>query len=304
MICVVGSLNMDLVVATLRLPAPGETISGGPFATYPGGKGANQAVAAARLGAAVTLVGRVGDDAFGAALRTGAAQDGVDVRHVQVATGLASGVALIAVEASGQNTIIIAPGANAALTPDDVVAAAPAITAARVLLLQLESPLPTVQQAASLARAAGVQVVLNPAPACPLPAELLALVDFLIPNEHEAALLAGAASADDPLALAQALRASSGVSHVIVTLGAAGALLLGPEDRPLWVAAHRVNAVDATAAGDAFVAAFAVALSEGCSPQEALAWGNAAGALTVTRHGAQPALPTRAELLALLAATD
>lgn len=301
-ICVVGSLNMDLVMRTPHLPAPGETISGGPFATHPGGKGANQAVAAARLGAAVAMVGRVGGDAFGARLRTELTEADIDIRQVVTLPDMASGVALIAVEASGQNSIIIAPGANGALTPADVEAAGPTITAARVLLLQLETPLPAVQRAAELAHATGTLVLLNPAPAQPLPAELLAQVDYLIPNEQEAALLLGEtiATGADAAGAAQRLCAQTGVGGVVITLGAQGALLAQAQTEPQFVPAHPVAVVDTTAAGDAFVGAFAVALAEGRTPAEAMRWGNAAGALAVTTAGAQPSLPTRNAVVALL----
>lgn len=301
-ICVVGSLNMDLVIRTPHLPAPGETVSGGPFATHPGGKGANQAVAAARLGAAVTMVGRIGGDAFGERLRAELAQAGIATDHVIALPDVASGVALIAVETGGQNSIIIAPGANGELTPAAVDAASTAITAARVLLLQLETPLPAVQRAAELAQAAGTIVVLNPAPAVPLPSELLARVDYLIPNEHEAALLLGEdiPTRADAGAAAARLREYTGVCAVVITLGEQGAVLAQAEGETKYVQPHPVTPLDTTAAGDAFVGAFAVALAEGRTPAEAMRWGNAAGALTVTRAGAQPSLPTRAEVETLL----
>ena len=301
-ICVVGSLNIDLVIRTPHLPAPGETVSGGPFATHPGGKGANQAVAAARLGAAVAMVGRGGGDAFGTRLLTELEEAGIDIRQVVTLPDMASGVALIAVEASGQNSIIIAPGANGALTLADVEAAGPIITAAQVLLLQLEIPLPAVQRAAELAHAAGTLVLLNPAPAQPLPAELPAQVDYLIPNEQEAALLLGEAVATDTDAtvVAQRLCTQTGVGSVVITLGAQGAVLAQAQTEPQFVPAHSVEVADTTAAGDAFVGAFAVALAEGRTPAEALRWGNAAGALAVTAAGAQPSLPTRSAIEALL----
>jgi ribokinase len=302
-ICVVGSLNMDLVIRTPYLPAPGETVSGGPFATHPGGKGANQAVAAARLGAAVAMVGRVGGDAFGARLRTELEQAGIDTRQVCTLPEATSGVALIAVEAGGQNSIIIAPGANGELTPTDIEAASPTIRAARVLLLQLEIPLPAVQRAAELAHSAGTLVLLNPAPAQPLPADLLAQVDYLLPNEPEAALLLGADSLSDADAAvaAQRLCAQTGVGGVVMTLGAQGAVLAQAQTAPQSVPSHPVNVVDTTAAGDAFVGAFAVALAEGQTPTEALHRGTAAGALAVTHAGAQPSLPTRSAVAELLA---
>ncbi|MCG8353494.1 MAG: ribokinase [Chloroflexales bacterium] len=293
---------MDLVIYTPRLPVPGETISGGPFATYPGGKGANQAVAAARLGAQVAMIGRVGQDAFGAAMQAAVAEAGVNVAYIDALSDVATGVALIAVETSGQNTIIIAPGANDRLTPADIDAAADAITAANLLVLQLETPLPAVQRAAAIARSAGKTVILNPAPAQPLSSDLLELVDYLIPNEYEATILLGGGTTEDkhPIEQAEALQVATGVSSVVLTLGAQGATLVGSATAPDAVCAHQVKAIDATAAGDAFVAAFAVALSEGRSPPEALRWGNAAGALTTTRLGAQPALPSRAEIERLM----
>ncbi|MEI6778014.1 MAG: ribokinase [Chloroflexales bacterium] len=301
MIIVVGSLNMDLVVRSPRLPRPGETLSGGPFATYPGGKGANQAVAAARLGARTTMIGRVGTDGFGEMLRISAEVDQVDVTHVLPTPGMSTGVALITVEVGGQNTIVIAPGANAALTPEDVDAVAPLIAAARVLLLQLEVPLPVVIRAAAIAHAAGATVILNPAPAPikRLPRELLAHVDYLVPNETEAAVFLDESGGVPPEVLARAVSAVCGVPNVIITLGAGGVAMFGPSGVTI-LPAFQVQAVDTTAAGDAFVGGFAVALSEGLSPTEALRWGCAAGALAATRPGAQSSLPMRDEVLGLL----
>ncbi len=301
MIVVVGSLNMDLVVRSPRLPRPGETLSGGPFATYPGGKGANQAVAAARLGARTAMIGRVGADGFGQMLRIAADVDGVNVERVLDTPGHSTGVALITVEDGGQNTIVLASGANAALTPEDVECAAPLINAARVVLLQLEVPLPVVTRAAALARAAGAIVILNPAPApsARLPAALLANVDYLVPNESEAIAFLDESSGAPPRLLARALAAVNGVPNAIITLGEAGAVMASP-DGSLFQPAFRVNAVDSTAAGDAFVGGFAVALSDGLPPSEALRWGCAAGALSATRPGAQSSLPHRDEVLALL----
>jgi len=301
MIVVVGSLNMDLVVRAPRLPRPGETLSGGPFATYPGGKGANQAVAAAMLGASVAMVGRVGDDAFGRELAAVLAGAGVDGAEVRPAPGMASGVALIAVEDGGQNMIVIAPGANAALDPAAVDAAAPLLRSCRALLLQLESPLPAVARAAQIARAAGATVILNPAPAPagPLPAELLASVDYLVPNETEAAALLGGEAPAEPLVLARAVRERLGVPAALVTLGARGAVLADAAGA-IVQPAFSVQAVDATAAGDAFIGGFAAALVAAEPPAAAMRWGCAAGALATTRPGAQASLPTRGALLALL----
>lgn len=300
-IAVVGSLNMDLVVRAPRFPRPGETLIGGPFQTARGGKGANQAVAAARTGGQVRMVGRVGADDFGESLLAGLARDGVDHRRVKRDLDSASGTATIIVDQLGQNCIVVAPGANARLTVEDVDAAEADIAAARVLLLQLESPLIAVSHAARLARLHGVHVLLNPAPAQPLPPELLASVDILTPNESETASLTGlpVATRADLESAARALQ-RMGPPVIILTLGERGALL-ARGDQTDHFPAFAVTPVDTTAAGDAFVGALAVALAEGRPLPEAVRWGNAAGALATTRPGAQPSLPTRADVEALLA---
>ena len=295
-IVVVGSLNMDLVVRAPRHPQPGETLLGAEFRTFPGGKGANQAVAAARLGGQVKLIGRVGADAFGDALLETCTRDGVDTRHVERLEDAPTGVALITVDDAGQNTIVVVPGANGKLSPPDLLAAAPAFEGASVVVMQLEVPLLTVIYAADLARRHGARVVLNPAPAQPLSATGLEQVDVLIPNQSEAALLTGCASAGDAARRLIAL----GVRSVVVTMGERGVLIAEGETATL-LPAHQVSVLDTTAAGDAFVGAFAVALAEGRTVLEAAAWGNAAGALAVTRAGAQPSLPARAELERFLA---
>ena len=289
-IVVVGSLNMDLVVRSPRHPQPGETLLGSEFHTFPGGKGANQAVAAARLGGQVKMIGRVGADAFGKSLIQTLTNDGVDTSQVKQ-LGVATGVALITVDEAGQNTIVVVPGANGELPPPDLLAAESVFEGASVVVMQLEIPLLTVMYAADLAHRHGARVVLNPAPAQPLGATLLKQVDALIPNQPEAALLTGCALAGD----AARRLIASGVRSVIVTLGEDG-VLIAEGETATHLPAHRVNVVDTTAAGDAFVGAFAVALAEGRSTREAAAWGNAAGALAVTRAGAQPSLPTRDEL--------
>lgn len=299
-ITVVGSLNMDLVARTHHIPQPGETILGGELHTLPGGKGANQAVAAARLGASVAMVGRVGQDAFAGPLLDNLAAVGVDHTFVSRDPAAATGVALIVVDDAGQNSIVVTSGANMRLQPADIDAAETAVAAARVLLLQLESPLEAVTRAAEVAHTHGVKVILNPAPAQPLPVSLLALVDFLIPNETETALLTG--KSIDSQAQAKAAAAElrqSGVGTVILTLGERGALLAGPTETKLFPA-FKVTPVDTTAAGDAFVGGLAVALAEGKSLAEAVRWGNAAGALAATHLGAQPSLPTRQALETLL----
>jgi ribokinase len=294
-VTVVGSLNMDLVARAPRIPQPGETIIGDDFRTVPGGKGANQAVAAARLGAHVSMVGRVGRDAFADPLLNNLAAAGVDHTFVTQDPEAATGVALIVVDDAGQNSIVVASGANMRLSPADVEAAEVAIAAADALLLQLESPLETVTRAAEVARAHGVKVILNPAPARSLPGALLSLVDVLIPNESETALLTGMPVGDqaEAEAAATALR-GLGVGTVILTLGERGALLAREEKTELFPA-FDVTSVDTTAAGDAFVGGFAVALAEGQSLAEAVRWGNAAGALATTKLGAQPSLPTHQE---------
>ncbi len=300
-IIVVGSLNMDLVVRSARHPLPGETLLGSDFHTFPGGKGANQAVAAARVGGIVAMVGRVGSDDFGVALLQNLAANGVDTVHVRRDEEAATGVALITVAANGQNTIVVAPGANGSVVANDVAAARALFGDGDVLLLQLEIPVPAVARAVDEARKRGTRVVLNPAPAQPLDAALLKHVDVLVPNQSELGLLTGMAveSVDEVTAAAQALRAM-GVKNVIVTLGSEGVLVLDETNTSL-LPPYAVDVVDTTAAGDAFVGAFAVALGRGSTLVEAARWGNAAGALAVTKAGAQPSLPSRAELEQMLA---
>ncbi|MGQ9493557.1 MAG: ribokinase [Anaerolineae bacterium] len=304
-VVVVGSSNTDMVVQVPHIPAPGETVLGGEFIMAAGGKGANQAVAAARLGAQVTLVARVGQDVFGERALAGFRQEGIVVQHIAVDPEAASGVALIFVDASGENSIAVAPGANARLTPQDVQQAKEVIEAADVLLLQLETPLETVRQAAEIAQRAGVRVVLNPAPAQPLPADVLALVDVLTPNEGEVSLLARqqlvqATTLADAEASARCL-IEQGVKVVIVTLGARGALIVTPDFQQL-VPGFAVDVVDTTAAGDAFNGGLAVALADGKSLAEAVRFANACGALAATKMGAQPSLPTANEVARFLAA--
>lgn len=290
-ILVVGSLNMDLVVSVPRHPRPGETLLGGAFHTFPGGKGANQSVAAARLGAPVRMIGRVGTDKFGDTLLATLQADGVDTRFVQQDAQAASGVALITVSADGQNTIVVAAGANGRLSTADVQAAEDAFADAVVVVLQLEIPLPAVEAAARLGRKHGAAVVLNPAPAQPLSAELLALADYLVPNQSELELLSG----EPDLERGIRVLLERSVRNLVVTLGERGARWVSATGS-VEVPAFAVRAVDTVAAGDAFVGAFAAALAEGRPVQDALLRGNAAGALAVTRAGAQPSLPARVEL--------
>jgi ribokinase len=299
-IAVVGSLNMDLVARSPRIPQPGETIIGSDFHTVPGGKGANQAVAAARLGGQVSIIGRVGQDAFARAMLDNLAAAGVDFTFVIQDPVAATGVALITVDDAGQNTIVVAPGANMCLSPFDVEAAEAAIAAASVLLLQLEIPLDVVTRAAEVAHAHGVKVILNPAPAQPLPASLLALVDIIIPNEIETALLTGLpVGSQAEVEIAAAALRQAGAGTVILTLGARGALLASQTETTLFPA-FKVTPIDTTAAGDAFVGGLAVALAENKPLTEAMQWGCAAGALAATKLGAQSSLPVRLELEHLL----
>ncbi len=295
-IVVVGSSNTDMVVKAPRIPAPGETILGGQFVMTPGGKGANQAVAAARLGAHVTFVGRVGADVFGEEALRNIEAAGVDTRFVVRDPEAPSGVALIAVDSGGQNSIVVAPGANGRLTHDDVERARPAFAAADVVVLQLEIPVETVARAVSLARELSKTVVLNPAPVQTLPDGLLRGVDVLTPNEHEAARLLG----EDLDGTFDGVRAArgllqSGVGAAVVTLGPNGAVAVTGSQVHL-IPARRVQPVDTTAAGDCFTGALAVALGEGRDLAAASHFAAAAAALSVTRFGAQASMPHRQEV--------
>ena len=300
-VCVLGSINMDLVVRAPRLPAAGETILGGPFHTSPGGKGANQAVAAARMDAHVAMIGCVGADDWGERMRRVLREDGVDVSDVGRHGDAATGVALITVdEAHGENTIVVAGGANLTLTPTDIDAARGAIEGADVLLMQLEIPVEAVAHAAEIARSAGVTVLLNAAPATKLSRTLLAQVDVLIVNRGEAALLAGTAADRSAEDIAEALREDCG-GAVIVTLGSEGALA-GDGSGIHRIPAAEVEPVDTVGAGDAFAGALTASLTRGADLEEAVRTASAAGALATTRRGAIPALP-RADDVRRLAAT-
>ena len=295
-IVVVGSINIDLVLPCARLPRPGETVMGRAFRTEPGGKGANQAVAAARLGARVAFVGCVGDDAFGARLIAGFHAEDIDTTHVRRVADAATGVAMIQVDDQGQNSIVLGPGANEALSVAQVDAAAGLISAAGLLVCQLETPLAATQRAIAIAHAAGVPVLLNPAPARALPASLLRQVDVLVPNEGEAALLTGLpvqarAGADDA---ALKLR-HEGCATVLITLGADGVLVAdaqGCRHHP----APQVTARDTTGAGDTFIGAYAAARVAGEALDAAIAFAQRAAAFSVQRLGAQAAMPTQADL--------
>jgi ribokinase len=286
---------MDLVIRAPRFPEAGETILGEDFRSFPGGKGANQAVAAARLGCPVKMIGRVGRDTFGEQLRETVAQSGVDVSHVLMDSQSPTGVAFILLDSHGQNRILVAPGANRALSPQDISAVEAAFQGASVLLLQLECPLDTIGQAMNLARRHQVRIVLNPAPAQPLSDPLLEQVDVMVLNRSELATLTGMENAQEGV---DHLRKRK-VPNVIVTLGDEG-VWVATGEREAGIPAHAVDVVDTTAAGDAFVGAFAANLTEGLTVFQAAEWGNAAGALAVTRHGAQPSLPSRHEVESLL----
>jgi ribokinase len=295
-IVVVGSSNTDMVVKCAQLPRPGQTVTGGTFVMVPGGKGANQAVAAARLGTQVVFVARVGNDSFGQAAVTGYQAEGIDTTYIVRDPEAHTGVALILVDQAGENLIAVASGANHRLSPHDVRRAEPAFRQARVVLLQLEIPLPAVEAAVELAHQYHIPVILNPAPAVPLPDSLLQRVDYLTPNETEAEGLTGLPCSDlDSAERAARVLLARGVRHVIITLGAKGSLVVNTEGARL-VPAYRVSAVDTTAAGDAFSGALAAGLARGASLAEAVEFATKAAAISVTRVGAQPSLPTLAEV--------
>ncbi|MDP9867183.1 MULTISPECIES: ribokinase [Streptosporangium] len=298
MISVFGSVNMDLVAYVEAAPGLGETVTGRAFRTVPGGKGANQAIAAARAGAEVAFLGAVGDDAFGPELRRTLAGAGVDVSGLRTVPG-PSGIAQIVVDDQGGNSIIVVPGANGAVSAPSE-AELEVIARSDVLLLQLELPIGAVTAAARAARAAGTTVILTPAPVQPLPDELLEAVDVLVANEHEAAAITGRADHEEAV---RELRTR--VDWVIITLGSRGALSAGPGTAPaLRVQAPKVRAVDTTAAGDTFVGALAAALVERQLPDRAVRFAGAAAALSVQREGASTSMPARAEIDRSLAGSD
>ncbi|MGK5035308.1 ribokinase [Janthinobacterium sp. LB3P118] len=302
MIVVIGSINMDLVLRVPRMPLPGETLTGGAFRTIPGGKGANQAVACARLsgkvaagGQQVAMVGCVGDDAFGATLRAALVGDGIIDSHITTLPGVASGIASILVDDNGQNSIVIAGGANDLLSPAHIDAAQGLIEQADIVVLQLETPMATVVHAIKLARSLGKTVVLNPAPAASLPDGVLELVDYLIPNEIEAAMLARVSPEGADIKVLAAALQKLGSDNVIITLGSKGvhaALYGGDTTFPAEV----VQAVDTTAAGDTFIGGFVAGLASGMDEAEAIQQGQRAAAWSVTKPGAQTSIPHLHEL--------
>jgi ribokinase len=299
---------MDLIVRAPRLPGAGQTLLGGPFEMLPGGKGANQAVATARMGAAVAMIGRVGDDAYGAVMLATLRDNGVDVGAVRSVAGVPTGVAIITVAVGGENTIVVAPGANGAITPEDVEAARDAIARADVLLMQLEVPMTAGARAAQIARDSGVTVVLNAAPAARLPEELLLATDVLVVNETEGASVAGLPGGA-PRGAVLSRRASLGPGTVVLTLGPEGAVHVRGSSAARASGAFVVEAVDTVGAGDAFCGALAGRWAEqqiggGAMDEltmlDIVTWASAAGALATLRPGAIPSLPMRREVAALL----
>ena len=293
-ILVVGSLNADLVVRVPRFPQPGETISGSDLQIIPGGKGANQAVAAARQGTSVSMLGRVGNDSFGPELINNLKQNNVDTFHVQIDPQAATGTAIIVVDSNGQNNIVLSPGGNGQVSPADVNMVS--FLDYKLLLLQLEIPIETVLAAAQRARESGLRVLLNPAPARSLPDELISLSDFILPNETELSLLTNQPVHDIASAeKAARILLERGAQNVIVTLGANGALIVSGQE-VIHVSTYQMNVVDTTAAGDAFIGGFASALLQNKALEVAVRYACACGALATTKFGAQPSLPTKSEV--------
>ena len=290
-VVVIGSSNTDMTIKGNRLPKPGETVLGGEFRMGPGGKGANQAVAAQRLGADVSFICKVGRDIFGDNAISGYQKEGIDCSRI-LRSDKASGTALILVDGNAENCIAVAPGANADLTPEDVDSVADVIRSADYLILQLEIPVESVLRAAKIAHEAGVYVILNPAPACHLPEELFGYISLITPNQTESALLSGV---EDNLDAAVERLMQLGVKDVVVTLGSKGSLVISEGAKTL-VPSLKVKAVDTTAAGDTFCGALCVALSEGCSLVDAAGFATKASALTVQKMGAQDSIPFRSDI--------
>lgn len=298
-IIVIGSCNTDMVIKVDHLPLPGETIIGHDFMTNQGGKGANQAVAVARLGGNTQFIARLGDDGFGCQSQQLLQQEGIETTYVTLTEGVATGVAMIPVDEKGENSIIVASGANALLSVDDIKAAEADICQASIVLMQLETPVETLMYAARVAHEAGVTVVLNPAPFPkePLPVEFLKNLDLITPNETEASMMSGVQVKNEATAL-QAIRAiqALGVKNVIITAGSAGAYT-EKDGQLLRIPAFKTEVVDTTAAGDTFCGALCVALSEGRSIKDAICFANKAASISVTRMGAWRSIPQRAEIV-------
>lgn len=296
-IVVVGSLNMDLVVQTSRLPLGGETIMGTAFHEIPGGKGANQAVAMARLGASVKMIGKIGNDGFGTSLLSTLKVDGVDTTAIEAVEGQSTGVALITLQDSGENSIIVVSGANGEVSPSDIEKNQTAIREAGIVVAQLEVPIDTVAKALQTAKEGGAYTILNPAPAQLLSQEILSHVDLLTPNETELALISQM-PVTDMLSIRHAAQAliNQGVKALVVTLGSEGSLYLNNKGESLYQKAFEVKAIDTTAAGDSFTAGLAVCMNQGLSMGEALEFASKVGALTVQTLGAQSSLPSLKEV--------
>jgi ribokinase len=301
-IVVVGSSNTDMVIQADHLPVPGETILGGTFFMTQGGKGANQAVAAARLNGQVTFIAKTGTDIFGRQSVQAYEKDGVDTRYISSDENSPSGVALITVDSNGENCIAVAPGANGTLSVEDINHAQDVVENAAIILMQLEIPLKVVQHVANVAETKGVRLVLNPAPACALPDDLLKKISIITPNEKEAEMLTGVKiSGLDSAKEAAKMLAAKGIETVIITMGSEGALIFEGDAFEV-VPAIKVKAIDTTAAGDVFNGALAVAISEGKAITDAVEFANAAAAISVTRLGAQASAPNRDEVEASIGA--
>ncbi|MGH9396465.1 MAG: ribokinase [Terriglobia bacterium] len=306
-IVVVGSINLDLVARVDRIPALGETLTGNSFETFYGGKGANQAVGVARLRHAVTMIGRVGDDEFGGRLRRGLRDAGVRTAAVKRTPGASSGVALISVASHGRNTIIVIPGANGHLTPEDLENELPILSSAGMILTQLEVPLRVVAFLADFVSSRRIPLVLDPAPARKLPASLLRKVAWLTPNETETCTLCGIEPGKlNPQNAGQYAKMllEKGPQNVVIKLGAGGAFWAGAGGASALVSAFQVRVVDSTAAGDAFNAGLAVALMKGSSALDAVRFASTVAALSVTRAGAQPSMPTANEVAKFLSSSN
>ncbi len=299
---VVGSINLDLVSVAPRIPLQGETLTATSFASFPGGKGANQAFAAARLGAHVSMIGKLGNDSFGNVLRANLESAGVDTAAIEVAS-TSSGIAQIITAENGENVIVVTPGANAHVSSHYVEKHLEVIRGAGIVLTQLETPLETVEYLASVTRKEGIPLVLDPAPARALPSSLLERVDWLTPNESETCSLLGLKTQDvpeDEMEEVAEILLQRGSRNVLLKLGQRGCFLALADGRRIFLPAYAVRAIDSTAAGDAFNGAFASALLEGQDPVRGASWASAVAAISVTRRGAQPSMPTQAEVHAFL----